>query len=264
MNKAQTDILWKALSDPTRRALLDLLREGPRTTGELCEPFRVSRFAVMKHLTVLRDAGLVLVRPEGRERWHYLNALPIRDLLDGYIDRYSGQWADRMLGLRDAVEGLSRSPYPLEGPMKELHIEQDVLIQATPEEVFDKLTGDVTSWWNHGFSESPHAIKLEPHVGGRFYEEFGGEGDGALYCTVTYVDRPHSLSMQGSMGMREPVTGSIKFELEKEGDGTRLKLSHHAFGLIDDEKEANYTVGWKVLLGERLKRLVETGNAEEN
>ena len=262
MNRTQADILWKALSDPTRRRLLEMLREAPRTTGELCEPFAVSRFAVMKHLAVLRDAGLVTVQPEGRERWHHLNAIPIRDLLNGYIDRYSGQWADRMLGLREMVEARSRSPYPPEGPMRELHIEQEVVINASPEEVFEAMTGSVESWWNHGFSENPRAIVLEPHVGGRFYEDFGEEGDGALYCVVSYVDRPHSLWMQGSMGMREPVTGTIKFELEKQGEATLLKLSHHAFGLIDDQKEGTYTEGWKMLLGQRLKRLVETGSAE--
>ena len=69
--------IWKALSDPTRRRILDLLKERPRTTGELCDAFEeLSRFAVMKHLAVLEGAELVIVRPHGRERWNHLNTVP--------------------------------------------------------------------------------------------------------------------------------------------------------------------------------------------
>src|SRR2546426_761327 len=73
--------VWKALADPTRRAILDALRKGPRTTGDLCGRFDVTRFAVMKHLAVLEDAGLVLARRQGRERWNHLNAASATDLI---------------------------------------------------------------------------------------------------------------------------------------------------------------------------------------
>jgi DNA-binding transcriptional ArsR family regulator len=70
--------VWNALAVPTRRRILDLLRERPRTASELAEPFPATRFAGMKHLAVLQKAGLVLRRRSGRERWNHLNAVPLR------------------------------------------------------------------------------------------------------------------------------------------------------------------------------------------
>jgi DNA-binding transcriptional ArsR family regulator len=71
--------LWRALADPTRRRILDLLRERPLITGEIAARFPVSRIAVMRHLEVLSEAGLVTNRKRGRERWHYLNAVPLQE-----------------------------------------------------------------------------------------------------------------------------------------------------------------------------------------
>jgi len=70
--------VWRALADPTRRAILDLLRERPRITGDISSHFEISRIAVMRHLDVLAAAGLVTSRKRGRERWHYLNAIPLQ------------------------------------------------------------------------------------------------------------------------------------------------------------------------------------------
>ncbi len=79
------DLIWKALGDPTRRALLDDLASEPLTTGELVAKHSdLCRTAVMKHLGVLEDAGLVVVRREGRHRWNYINPVP--------IDRVCGRW----------------------------------------------------------------------------------------------------------------------------------------------------------------------------
>jgi NAD+ synthase (glutamine-hydrolysing) len=74
------DAIWKALGDPQRRALLEALRAGPRTTGDLAERAEISRYGVMKHLSVLVDAGLVRVERRGRERWNHLVAGPLREL----------------------------------------------------------------------------------------------------------------------------------------------------------------------------------------
>jgi len=81
--------VWRALADPTRRAILDLLRERPRTTGELTEAFPTSRFAVMKHLAVLQKAGLVVVRRRGRERWNHLNGVPLRTAYERWMRPYA-------------------------------------------------------------------------------------------------------------------------------------------------------------------------------
>lgn len=83
------DRIWKALADPTRRRILDALRERPRTTGELADLHRrLSRFAVMKHLGVLQRAGLVSVEWSGRERWNHLNPLPIQQIHDRWVSRH--------------------------------------------------------------------------------------------------------------------------------------------------------------------------------
>lgn len=103
------DQVFRALSDPTRRRVLDLLRERPRTTGELVQGFpELSRFAVMKHLGVLVAAGLVVVRKEGRRRWNHLNAVPLRMMYERWVSRYESAWAGSLLGLKRASEGRDR------------------------------------------------------------------------------------------------------------------------------------------------------------
>ncbi len=96
--------VWKALADPTRRKLLDLLKAGPRTTGELCDQFRLSRFAVMKHLAILQRARLIIVVPRGRERWNYLNAVPLQQIYERWISGYQAYWASALLRLKRTVE----------------------------------------------------------------------------------------------------------------------------------------------------------------
>src|SRR3954454_22092499 len=97
--------VWKALAEPTRRRLLDLLRTAPRTTGQLAADFPdLSRFAVMKHLTVLENAGLVVVERRWRERWNYLNAVPLQQELQRWMTPYSGQFATALLALKTEVE----------------------------------------------------------------------------------------------------------------------------------------------------------------
>ncbi len=100
----EDDAVWRALGDPTRRRILDLLRERARTTGELAEQFPVTRFAVMKHLAVLVDAGLVLVERRGRERFNHLNTVPIRAIYRRWIRPFEKHPADQLLRLKDRVE----------------------------------------------------------------------------------------------------------------------------------------------------------------
>ena len=99
------DGVWKALSDPTRRAILDLLRKGPRTTTEIVESFtNLTRFGVMKHIEVLRQAGLISTRENGRQRVNSLNAVPIRRIYERWVSQYSEVWADQLLRLKDDLE----------------------------------------------------------------------------------------------------------------------------------------------------------------
>jgi DNA-binding transcriptional ArsR family regulator len=85
------DAVFKALASPTRRRLLDELRDGPRTSGQLCAALaNLDRCTVMQHLTVLAEAGLVLVQRRGRERWNHLAPLPIKHIYDRWISWYAG------------------------------------------------------------------------------------------------------------------------------------------------------------------------------
>ena len=85
------DPIWKALADETRRTILDFLRSGPKPTTAIVEQFPdLSRFAVMKHLDVLRQAALVVTREEGRQRINSLNAVPIRMIYERWVSNYEG------------------------------------------------------------------------------------------------------------------------------------------------------------------------------
>ena len=104
------DLVFKALADPTRRLLLDRLyeRDG-RTLTELEAKLDMTRFGVMKHLRVLEDAGLVATRKEGREKLHFLNPVPIREIHDRWISRYAEPFVTGLLALRDRAESELRT-----------------------------------------------------------------------------------------------------------------------------------------------------------
>ena len=99
------DLVFKALSDVSRRHLLDLLfeRDG-QTLSELEAELSMTRFGVMKHLRVLEKAGLVLVRWSGREKLHFLNAVPIRQIHDRWIDKYREHRVSALADLKTALE----------------------------------------------------------------------------------------------------------------------------------------------------------------
>jgi DNA-binding transcriptional ArsR family regulator len=99
------DRVFKALADPTRRFLLDLLfqRDG-RTLTELESELEMTRFGVAKHLKVLEDADLVVVRRSGREKLHFLNPVPIRLIHDRWIDKYTEHHVTALVDLKKALE----------------------------------------------------------------------------------------------------------------------------------------------------------------
>jgi DNA-binding transcriptional ArsR family regulator len=102
---AGRDAVFRALADPTRRRILDLLRQEAMTTGALAEQFPVSRYAVMKHLEVLTEAGLVIVERRGRERYNHLNAVPLMEMYERWLRPYEAEWAGRLGRLRRSAEG---------------------------------------------------------------------------------------------------------------------------------------------------------------
>ena len=114
--------VWKALSNPVRRRILDLLRAGPLTTSDLSEAFAdLSRFAVMQHLRVLVDADLVTARRSGRRRFNHLNPVPIQRIHDRWVSRYRRHWAEALVDLKNELESHNaddspRSAEPGSGP----------------------------------------------------------------------------------------------------------------------------------------------------
>jgi DNA-binding transcriptional ArsR family regulator len=99
------DRVFKALADPTRRFLLDRLfvRDG-LTLTELESELEMTRFGVMKHLKVLEEAGLVVTRRSGREKLHFLNPVPIREVHDRWVSKYAEPWASALTGLKRDLE----------------------------------------------------------------------------------------------------------------------------------------------------------------
>jgi DNA-binding transcriptional ArsR family regulator len=101
-------LVFRALADPTRRFLLDLLfeRDG-RTLTELESELAMTRFGVMKHLKVLEEADLVVTRRDGREKLHFLNPIPIRLVHDRWIDKYTERNVTALLDLKHQLENPS-------------------------------------------------------------------------------------------------------------------------------------------------------------
>jgi uncharacterized protein YndB with AHSA1/START domain/DNA-binding transcriptional ArsR family regulator len=249
-SQSGTELVWKALADPTRRAILDLLRDRPRTTGELTGEFpQFTRFAVIKHLGVLQQADLVVVRPRGRERWNYLNGVPLRQAYERWMRPFADRWAASLLRLEEAVSDRGREAgMATTGQVEtaKLDVVEELTIAASREKVFGGLCA-MGSWWPHRFVDGSR-VHLEAVVGGRFWEEWS-DGDGVLYATVTGVKRPERLECSGPMGIRSPVTGVITYELEERDGGTRVRVTHRAFGDIDEATRQSYTQGWREVLG---------------
>ena len=103
--KDKLDPVWKALADPTRRSILDLLRDQPRTTTEIVDAFpHLTRFGVMKHLEALREAELVHTREEGRQRVNSLNVFPIRQIYERWVSPFQEVWSSQLLGIKELAE----------------------------------------------------------------------------------------------------------------------------------------------------------------
>lgn len=101
----ELDPVWKALSDPTRRTILDLLRGGAKTTTEIVETFPdMTRHAVMKHIDVLRSAKLINTHEEGRRRINSINAVPIRQIYERWMGPFSELWSSTLLRIKEDVE----------------------------------------------------------------------------------------------------------------------------------------------------------------
>lgn len=103
------DAVWSALADGSRRKILDLLRQRSMTTNELCQAFEFTRFAVMKHLKILHQSGLIMIQRKGRERINHLNPVPLQAVYRRWIKPFEQVPADRLLKLKAIAEAEHKS-----------------------------------------------------------------------------------------------------------------------------------------------------------
>ena len=247
--EAQTASLWRALADPTRRQILDLLTERPRITGEIASHFAISRIAVMRHLEVLVAAELIASRKRGRERWHYLNAVPIQRLHERWTTSTSAGFASSLLRLQERAEAEVEKPA--------IDVALDVTIAGAPKQVFAALTEDIGGWWGFpALDARALSVSLDASLGGHFVEHW--DDGGQLIATVTGMSADDHLTMTGPFHLGLAV-GVATFDLEEVADGTLLHFTFRAFGVVDPAKAEGMGSGWQQLVGSRLKALVETG-----
>jgi DNA-binding transcriptional ArsR family regulator len=247
--EAKTASLWRALADPTRRQILDLLTERPQITGEIASHFAISRIAVMRHLEVLAAAELITSRKRGRERWHYLNAVPIQRLHERWTTPTSAGFASSLLRLQ------GRAEVDVDRPA--IDVALDVTIAGTPKQVFAALTEDIGGWWGYPALDSRAlSLSLNASLGGNFVEHW--ETGGQVIATVTGLSADNHLTMTGPFHFGLAV-GVAAFDLEEIADGTLLHFAFRAFGVIDPAQVEGMGRGWEELVGTRLKALVETG-----
>ncbi len=104
--EAKQDLVFKALGNPHRRQILDGLKDRPATTGEVCRQFakKLDRCTVMQHLRVLENAGLVIIKREGRVRWNYINPVPIKELYDRWISSYASSAVSLLARMKREME----------------------------------------------------------------------------------------------------------------------------------------------------------------
>ena len=138
-------------------------------------------------------------------------------------------------------------------------IDFDVLIAGKPGSVYDGLTGDISGWWDHTFSVKPSKLYLEPKPGGGFYEIFNEKGEGAKHATVTYAERGKMIRFEGALGLAgRALVAVTTYKLEAAGaDSTKLGLSVHMAGEIDEKTAQAVETVWRHFLVERFKPYFE-------
>lgn len=242
LSRVDEGSVWRALGDPTRRRLLDELRGGPRTTGTLAAAFpTVTRYAVMKHLTVLVDAGMVLVERRGRERLNHLNAVPLRAAYERWMAPYAEQHAITAVRLKVAAESRQEADMDTSTVLTgAVDLRSEVDIGVPPVKVWQSVLA-LGEWWPHRHHEAG-VVTLEPWPSGRFTEEW--DGGAALWATVTRIEPARTITLTGPMAMGEPVYGAWTWELAETAGGTRLTSVHRAFGLLREQHVPDYSQGW--------------------
>lgn len=268
------------MSDPTRRHLLGLVSEEPRTTGELCASVRsLSRTAVLQHLSVLEEANLLISTREGRVRWNHINAAPLHAACGAWLDRHVRPLARSMVDLKRVAESqtnVTKEPTERRGPRAGRHpmeegraarppltamtTEQTIEINAPRTRVWEALVDETSAWWSQDFyvTDSPKGVVIEPHVGGRWYEN-AGDGAGGLWGFIQTFDPPNRLEIVGALFPQwgGPATMHLTLELEEQGGGTILSVRDTLFGAVTEKLGEQTKDGWRALFADAFKTYVE-------
>ena len=237
------DPVFRALADPTRRALLDELfvRDG-QTLVALTARHEMTRIAVAKHLKILEDAGLVVTRRRGREKLHYLNPVPIRLVHDRWVSKYTEPW----------VAGLADLKRDLESQMEKVF---EIYIRTTPDRLWEAITDPATRQKYH-FGSS---IESDWTAGSDYRLVHPGADSPLIEGENIEVDRPRKLvqTMRALWGpdAERAGTSRVTWEIEPVGDSCRLTLVHDQ---LPPDAPAELYGGWPMILS-GLKTWLETG-----
>ncbi|MBO9532622.1 MAG: SRPBCC domain-containing protein [Solirubrobacteraceae bacterium] len=257
------DEVFKALADHTRRDLLDeLFRRDGQTLGALTErEAPMTRFGVMKHLKVLEEAGLVVARKRGREKLHFLNPIPIRQVYDRWVSKYAEPVAMGLLELKDRLEAdmqASKNVSWAEGtaPVAQGTAVFEVFIKCTPERLWEAITDpEQRAKFSFGmYVESDYTP-------GSNYEAKGGPDlDLVLVAGENLeVDPPRvlvqSFNALWSDDVKAQGTTRVTWEIEPVGTSCRLTVIHDQ---LPATANAELYGGWPMILS-GLKTLIETG-----
>jgi DNA-binding transcriptional ArsR family regulator/uncharacterized protein YndB with AHSA1/START domain len=258
----EMDDVFRALADPSRRLLLDRLNErSGLTLRELCAGLEMARQSVSKHLAVLEAANLVTSVRRGREKLHYLNAAPINELSERWIDRYD---QERVLALADLKRALE------ETPMQKPSFAYTTYIKTTPERLWQALTepafterywrmtfetdwqvGSRMTWHHHGVAiADPEQVVLESEPYRRL-----------SYTWHTFTPELGDVHEQLTEDVITKAAGEarskVTFEIEPLGELCKLTVVHDGFEPGSTVMEL-VSGGWPRVLSE-LKTLLETG-----
>jgi uncharacterized protein YndB with AHSA1/START domain/DNA-binding transcriptional ArsR family regulator len=244
------DLVFKALADPIRRSLLDLLfaRDGQRLADLCARVPQITRFGVMKHLALLEASGLVITRRVGREKQHFLNPVPIRQLHDRWISKYAEPWVARLSDLKTALEGEA-----MEGPK---HV-YAVYIRTTPERLWRALVDpDETRRYFYG------GVYESSWQNGAFYRTILPDGTIPFQGTILEFDPPRRLvytfEYVGDEDTRPDHPSRVTWEIEPHGDYCKLTVVHDQFVGGETATFRRVSEGWPFILS-NLKTLLETG-----
>jgi uncharacterized protein YndB with AHSA1/START domain/DNA-binding transcriptional ArsR family regulator len=257
------DETFKALADPSRRLLLDSLRErNGQTLRELCAGLEMARQSVSKHLAVLEQANLVSTVRRGREKHHYLNAAPINEIAERWITPYEQARVHALADLKRALE---------ETPVDKPSFVYTTYIQTTPERLWQALTepafterywsmtfdsdwepGSTMTWHTRGVTiADPEQVVLESEPYRRLsytWQTATAEWAAALRLTDDVRDR-----------LAAEPRSRVTFEIEPLGEQVKLTVIHDGFG-PDGLLHTLVSGGWPRVLS-NLKTLLETGDA---